>query len=210
MPVKLVQGKKKDGSFYYTFKADQQCGLSIADGRYIADKTTLLVSLKEDEPGDIEVIRWENKKPVAPEPFEFPVTVAIKIDKDNGTVQEKAIHALFTRSQHKELASGFAGHIAYAESMQVKRCAVGTEKESDYDTFAEIVAIESKLDANLASTSIGMYGGAKGQTQAEIIADRVAYLQKVAGAESPEKAVLDEIEKSLKIDLYAILTLLLH
>jgi hypothetical protein len=209
--VKITQGKKKNGELYYTYKTEQDGILNITDGRYDAEKTTLSVMLTQVEEGDIEVIAWENKKMVTPQPYEFPLLVHIKLDPLNGSNKEKGIHKLFTdHPDLKALAGGFAGEIGFSDSLTMKKIANGTAKPDDYKAIIDIVAFESKIDPNGIPSGAGTWGaGSKGQTEAERLGDRMAFLTKLTDPESKDLETIGAIAGKFGLTQLEILTILL-
>jgi hypothetical protein len=216
MTATIIQNKNKDGAISgYKFKEDQSCVLHVIDGIYIADKQLLVVKLQPKTEADYEVIAFENKKKCAPQAFEWPIQVSINC-KDSEVVQAKAIAKYFEHDTFKALASGFAGTISYSDSMPAQRIAgIGDAPEEwCYQAVAQLVAIESTIDGAAAAKASQSYGagnyGAKAQTEAERIADRLAYLAKACTTEFPEGVQLAQLCKDLDTDKVMLLTLLFN
>lgn len=235
--IKLIQNKTKKGDTYYICKADQSGTLNVTDGRYCVktDKDVqigmLSLSLQPAAAGDIEVLKFEDRKIVPTDPYEWPLTVHIKCDFTNGTAQEKAIHKLFTNPDKLyeskangdtpsasytgiDMASGFAGEISWADTPGAKRIASSEGvKSHDWQSLADIVKITSAIeDKDIPGVSTGnAYGGGggiKAQTEAEKIADRLAYLTKACTSELPEGVQLEQLAKDLSVDKYVVVQIL--
>lgn len=230
MTAKIYQNirKGKDGSkpedIYYTFKADQATTLTVVDGRFSVktDKDgkafgILSVSLQSEGEGDIEISHFKDGKAQPIIPYEWPLTVHIKVSPE-GTDQEKTVYKLFTDSsvvigdeKGIDLAKGFCGEIAYAATPTTKRILNQSPKAHDWETFADIKPKQSSIaDADIPSGSGNSYGGgAKGQTEAERLSDRVQFVVKSLTADTPENTVLENIAKMLESDTVSVLHMLL-
>lgn len=198
MTITIFQNETKKGDIYYSLKAGQSGTLYFTDGKYDNAKKILALSLNPENDGDYEVLRFENKKVVPAKPFEYPVTVQIRLDAPE-SIQDKALVKLF--ELQPELVSGLGGSITYADTPSAKRIVDGNPKPHDLSAFADVVAIESKLEITAAAGGNGGYGGSKGQTEAERIADRVAYIKQALEVGTEANALVVALVTNQETDL---------